>query len=256
MGWNKIKSASKYPWRYVIITTKETLLKRWSKPDTMGNQFWGTNSLPLERLVLDEGHRFRTSGILCGSNFNPWTGVTTKTNSTTPAIVLAKHLDSLTPSAKWILSATPLVNCLSDFQWVCWFLQWLEWYSENLLPDTFGDKDDVETGLWEPNNTRPSEDGNHANSIFTRYANPFADYALYSSSVHCTTWSFKIQFQQKERSLTENESNQVSENQQAVGECARFYALWSFAGQWWAGFPLRLASQLSISQSWRQLPLD
>src|SRR6266566_5924381 len=76
-AWDKINSARNYPWRHVIITTKETLSKRWDRADYRGQMFWGTGQFTLERLVLDEAHRFRTAGAFHGPTLNPQTGVVT-----------------------------------------------------------------------------------------------------------------------------------------------------------------------------------
>jgi len=175
-AWDKINSARNYPWRHVIITTKETLSKRWDRADYRGQKFWGTGQFTLERLVLDEAHRFRTAGAFHGPTLNPQTGVVTRNDPNSAMSIWAKRLDALEPESKWMLTATPLVSNLSDLRWVCRFLQRSEWLSENLPPNTFAHKDDVELGLRQANPGEASEDGNGPKAIFTSIADPFRDY--------------------------------------------------------------------------------
>lgn len=212
-AWDEIKFASKYPWRHVIITTKETLIHRWDK-------FWGNDLFPLRRLVLDEGHRLRSSGAANKPSTN---------SLPSAATILALRLESLNPALKWILSATPLVNSLTDLRWVCRFLERPVWYSRNLPPGTFVNKFEYSEGTHNPNG---NVDGLHFESIFLDTADPFRLHDEYGSYVHCTTmaWdkfiahrlnqSSEIQSRQKERRLTEREQERLKSSQQVAGRHA------------------------------------
>lgn len=137
--------------------------------------------------MLDEGHCLRTSGATLGLNFNAQTGVSARVEPASPALALARPLDSLDPGAKWMLTATPLVNSLSDLRWVCRVLRRPEWYSDNLSPNTFGNRHGAELGLWEPRCGGLSENGNEQGMVFTPTADPFKHYDEYDSFIHCTT---------------------------------------------------------------------
>lgn len=186
VAWDRIKPSSRHPWHHVIITTKETLQKRWYPPPG-SPQFWGTPNFSVGRLVIDEGYRYRTSGTPLGKSFNVRSGKVHFTKSGDPAIIWATQLESLEPDTKWMLTATPMVNSLTDLRWVYCFLQWPEWLSQNLPPDTFAHKDNVEMEMWMPNPARRSKDGNGYKMIFTPRAAPFQDHEAHGSYVHCTT---------------------------------------------------------------------
>lgn len=231
-AFNKIQESGR-PWRHVIITTKETLMKRWFRSDITGQRFWGAGVVRFQPLVVDEAHRFRSSGVSVGQNINPQTGSTYRVDANSAAINLAKHLDCLNPEKKWMLTATPMVNSLADLRWVCRFLERPEWLSQNLPQDTFVDRDDLECGLWEAGVSGSSADGTHPKSMFTPVANPFNNPEYHGSYVHCTTiaWdrfvshhlgsSIKLQFQQRERILTAGEIQNMSNSQRISGSYAK-----------------------------------
>jgi hypothetical protein len=129
-----------------------------------------------------------------------------------------------------MLTATTLVSNLSDLRGVCRFLQRLEWLSQNLPPNTFADKDDVELGLWQPFASLASEDSNEQKAIFTPVADPFRDYEEHGSYVHCTSKArdryisyalnnaAKLQLLQRDRTLGEDDIDRLSDSRQRVGD--------------------------------------
>ena len=100
------------PWRTVIITTPETFRSWYSSRNAGQQQFWGPGLV--ERVVIDEAHRLRTSGLGTGCFTNPASGGVIKIEEETYAEQLALMLHSLEPRYKWALTATPLVESFND----------------------------------------------------------------------------------------------------------------------------------------------
>ena len=131
-----------HPWRYVIITTVETFNARYVS--RFDRTFWGPNIF--ERVIIDEAHRLRTSGQGVGKHFNPQTGKIQKIGARDAPENIANLILSLEPEYKWMLTATPLVNGLSDLRWVIRFLESEDWLELSLPPNAFGDASDIKHG--------------------------------------------------------------------------------------------------------------
>lgn len=181
-AWGSMKAPDKFPWRHVIITTKHTFMTRWNG----AGRFWNTYRRPrFHRVVLDEGHRFRSSGHRLGTHYDLSTERDSKVHGDSN-IIWAETLEKLRPEAKWMLTATPLVNSLVDLRWVCRFLERPEWLEQNLPPDTFVNQHDLH-GIWFADPNRVSPAGNAPNMVLTPTSDLFRCYAKYGSMAHCTT---------------------------------------------------------------------
>ncbi len=113
--------SSNQPWRYIIITTVETLHSRWSNDNVWSER-------PFHRMVLDEGHRLRSSDVAQGKR---------SLNS------MADRLCKIKCYRRWVLTATPLVNSLSDLRWILTFLQRPEWLFTKIPAFTFAEKAEI-----------------------------------------------------------------------------------------------------------------
>jgi len=121
-------------WRIVVISTIETFYQRFNHEEADGSKFWGPGKL--HRVILDEGHRLRTSGTPI-SKFRKANGTLVKMDSRDYNMHMVSCILSLEPQSKWMLTATPLVNGIEDLRWMLRFLESSSWLTLQLPPDTF-----------------------------------------------------------------------------------------------------------------------
>ena len=185
-----------YPWRHIIVTTLETFHSRFDHTFNKTG-FWEQAGL-FRRVILDEAHRLRTSGREVATNTSlparfivGYLGAPERT---------ARSLLGLKPDFKWMLTATPLVNNLSDLRWIVRFLERDEWLQQNLPPGTFVDRDElyerrdqIRREPWDSEDLAPLPTalGTDLNAVWGPDAAPFEDGPNFESLVHCTTkaWS-------------------------------------------------------------------
>ena len=100
------------PWRTVIISSPDVFLARYQPRNAGQQQLWGPDVI--DRVVIDEFHRLRSSGLGQGEFVNHTTGGIVKIDDDAMPEKLARSILALKPKFKWALTATPLVSSLDD----------------------------------------------------------------------------------------------------------------------------------------------
>jgi len=164
-----------------MISTIETFDQQFNHEEADGSKFWGPGIV--HRVILDEGHRLRTSRTPIGK-FRKANGMLVKIDSRNYNMHMASCILSLEPQYKWMLMATPLVNGIEDFHWILRFLETSSWLTLQLQPDTFDytlNIDDDSMADWS------NVPGTERRAGFTPVADPYKKGPEFGSLVHCTT---------------------------------------------------------------------
>jgi hypothetical protein len=117
-----------------VISTIETFYQRFNHQEADGLKFWGHGIF--HRVILDEGHRLRTSGTPIGK-FRKANGTLVKMDSRDYNMHMASCILSLELQYKWMLTSTLLVNGIEDLHWMLRFLEGSSWLTLQLPLDTF-----------------------------------------------------------------------------------------------------------------------
>jgi hypothetical protein len=176
---------SEFPWRWILCTTVDTMNTRWDKKGALG-QFWEKGRF--YRIVMDEAHRLRTSALIPGQGqFQKGgkdLGTRTKVGEYDAGQQIARRLHSLKPQRKWMLTATPLVNQMTDLRWVLRFLERPSWVEKELPRDCFRDSNLLDWEEFEDSANEPTL-GSAQGAVWSPTMNPYED-APEESMVQCS----------------------------------------------------------------------
>jgi hypothetical protein len=172
------------PWRIVVISTIETFYQRFNHEEANGSKFWGPGIF--YPVMLDEGHRLRTSGTPIGK-FRKVNGTLVKMDSRDYNMHMASCILSLEPQYKWMLTATPLVNGIEDLRWILRFLESSSWLTPQLPPGTFDYTLNIDDDWIADGSNVP---GTEHGAGFTPVADPYKNGPEFESLVQCTTMAW------------------------------------------------------------------
>jgi len=164
-----------------VISTIETCYQRFNHEESNGSKFWGPGIFC--QVILDEGHRLRTSGTPIGK-FRKANSTLVKMDSRNYNMHMASCILSLEPQYKWMLTATPLVNGIEDLRWILRFLESSSWLTLQLPPNTFHYTLNIDDD-WIANGSNGP--GTERCAAFTPVADPYKKGPEFGSLVHCTT---------------------------------------------------------------------
>jgi len=168
------------PWRIVVISTIESFNQWFNHEEAYGSKFWGPGIY--HWVILDEGHRLRTSGTQIGK-FRKVNRTLVKMDSRDYNMHMASRILSLEPQYKWIITATPLVNGIEDSRWILRFLESSSWLSIQLPPDTFNYTLNIDDD-WIADRSNVPDTERRAG--FTPVTDPYKKGPEFGSLVHCT----------------------------------------------------------------------
>jgi hypothetical protein len=196
---DRVMKGSK-PWKVVVITTSNTFNTRITQ-NALAKDFWVAGRF--HRIVIDEAHKLKTSGLSPGQYIRPEDPSGSRINVQVMggSNAMANNIINLNAPARWMLTATPLTTSLTDLRWPIRFLERKTWLELNLPPHTFDLKSRVKSmgTEWEPpsdseGNEEEQLSGSDSNSTWTILADPFNRGPACNSLVHCTTraWDYYI----------------------------------------------------------------
>jgi len=168
-------------WSIVVISTIETFSQWFNQQEADGSKLWSPGIF--HWVMMDEVHRLKTSGTPIGK-CSKANGLMVKMDSHDYNMHMASYILSLEPQYKWLLMATPLVNCIKDLCWILHFLESSSWLTLQLPPDTFDNTLNFDDHwVAEGSNVSGTEHG----AWFTPVANRSENSPEVGSLVHCTT---------------------------------------------------------------------